>query len=155
MKYQQSLHFVLSVITATGSLTHDHLCFHLQSLGSKIRHLFFLFGGNISFSLPLPLPLPGFNLLPVRCGRPLLPGEGVKLTSDQRCGAFSRLLCIASAWFPSSGCRLYRSRSVPTATGTWDTPPHARTHAALSVAEPRCSPLIGCSDHIETHLGLH
>lgn len=35
----------------------------------------------------------------------------------RRCGPFSRLLCIASAWFPSSSCWHCRLRSVPTRTG--------------------------------------
>ena len=59
----------------------------------------------------------GIKTSPSPCGRPHLPGQGVKSELARRCSPFSRLLCIASAWFPSSSCWLCRQRSVPTGTG--------------------------------------
>ena len=83
-----------------------------------------LLGDTFLFFLPLLYifflifaPTLGTSTSPSPCGRPLLPREGVKLKLARRCGPFSRLLCIASAWFPSSSCWLCRLRSVPTRTG--------------------------------------
>lgn len=94
-----------------------------QSSGNVLFFFFsffcFLIFKTFFFCLFFFNPSLGIKPSPSPCGRPPPSRlrEGVKLKLARRCSPFSRLLCIASAWFPSSSCWLCRRRSVPTGTG--------------------------------------